>query len=236
MVFTLGKPGILWAFDRATGAHQWNAQLVASQNIYRSIDPATGAIVMNTEIIAKTVGGKQLVCPGMRGGKLFQTHAYSPKTKAVYSPVSNACTNFDIVPLDVSASGVRYDTIAHMDGSNGKVGRLVATSAETGKALWTHDQRAAIGSILTTAGDLVFAGDFHRYFRAFDAESGKVLWEIPLSAPVTGYPISYAADGRQYIAVGVGGDTSGQRNLNQLYPELKSPSGSNVLMVFTLGE
>jgi alcohol dehydrogenase (cytochrome c) len=60
------------------------------------------------------------------------------------------------------------------------------------------------------------------------------LWQTPLSAPVTGYPISYAANGQQYIAVAVGGGTPGQRNLTQLYPEVKSPVGSNVLMVFTL--
>ena len=89
---------------------------------------------------------------------------------------------------------------------------------------------------MTTAGGLVFAGDFYRYFRAFDAETGKVLWEIPLSAPVTGYPITYAVDGKQYVAVAVGGGTTGQRHLARLYPELKVPVGSNLLMVFALGE
>jgi len=53
-------------------------------------------------------------------------------------------------------------------------------------------------------GGLVFAGDFDCSFRAFDAQSGKVLWEIPLSGPVERYPISYAADDRQYVAVSSG--------------------------------
>ena len=90
--------------------------------------------------------------------------------------------------------------------------------------------------MLTTAGGLVFAGDFHRYFRAFDTESGKVLWEIPLNGPVEGYPISYAVDRHQYVAVSAGGGSVGQRHLSQLYPDVKTPTGSNVLMVFTLGE
>ena len=102
--------------------------------------------------------------------------------------------------------------------------------------LWTYDQRVPIGSVLTTAGGLVFAGDFNRYFRAFDAENGKVLWEIPLNGPVEGYPISYAVDGRQYVAVSAGGGSVGQRHLSQLYPEVKTPTGSNVLMVFAVGE
>ena len=119
------------------------------------------------------------------------------------------CSIFEVVPLEVSASGVRYSQIEHMEGSDGNVGRLAAVSGSTGEILWTYDQRAAMGSVLTTGGGLVFAGDFHRYFRAFDAESGEVLWEIPLSAPVTGYPMSYAVDGKQYVAVPVGGGSSG---------------------------
>jgi alcohol dehydrogenase (cytochrome c) len=235
MIFILGKPGVLWGFDRQTGAHVWNRQLVAQLDLYKSIDPKTGAIVMNEAIIPKKVGVAQLVCPGMRGGKLIQTHAYSPATQMLYSPVSNACSTFEVVPLEEEASGVRYK-IAPMEKAQGKVGRLSAISAATGEVKWTHDQRAAIGSVLTTAGGLVFVGDFHRYFRAHDADTGKVLWEVPLSAPVTGYPISYAVGGKQYVAVAVGGNTSGSRDLARLFPELKAPNGSNLLMVFALGE
>jgi alcohol dehydrogenase (cytochrome c) len=191
---------------------------------------------MNERIIPKAVGASQLVCPGMRGGKLFQTKAYNPRTNVLYSPVSNECTVFKVVPLDVNASGADYNQLEHMEGSGGKVGRLAAVSGSTGELLWTYDQRAALGSVLTTAGGLVFVGDLHRYFRALDADTGKPLWEIPLSGPVSGYPISYAAGGKQYVAVAVGGGTSGQRHLAELYPELKAPTGSNLLMVFALEE
>lgn len=235
-VYVLGKPGILWAFDRETGDYLWDRQLVPFQNLYREIDPNTGSIAMNEDIIPTQVGDTQMVCPGMRGGKLFQTKAYSPRTNAIYGPVSNTCSIFRVVPLTQEASGVDYSQIVHMEGSGGMVGRLVAVSASTGEVLWTHDQRAALGSVLTTGGGLVFAGDLHRYFRAFDAENGSELWEIPLSGPVTGYPISYSADGKQYIAVAVGGGTAGTRHMAQLYPELNLPVSSNVLLVFALGE
>ncbi len=235
VVYVMGKPGILWAFDRETGEHLWNRQLVVYQNLYKSIDPKTGAIILNEDIIPKTVGASQLVCPGMRGGKLFQSKAYNPRTNAIYSAVSHTCTMNKVVPVEANSFGLDYSLILHMEGAGGKVGRLAAVAASTGQVLWTYDQRAPIGSVLTTAGGLVFAGDFHRYFRAFDAETGKVLWEIPLSAPVTGYPISYAVDGKQYVAVAVGGSTTGQRHMASLYPELKGPVGSNILMVFEVG-
>ena len=236
VVYTLGKTGILWALDRETGEHLWNRQLVTHQNIFHHIDPETGAITMNEKIIPKKVGTSHLVCPGMRGGKLFQTDAYHPGTNMLYSPVSNNCVVFRILSQEVSLSGLDYGQIEHMEGAAGNVGRLTAVSASTGQLLWTYDQRAAIGSVLTTAGGLVFAGDFHRHFRAFDAQTGEVLWEVPLSGPVTGYPISYAVDGKQYVAVGAGEGTGGQRHIGRLYPELKAPEGSNILMVFALGE
>ena len=236
VVYVLGKPGILWALDRESGEYLWHRQLVTFQNLYEHIDPTTGEISMNEELIPTEIGDAPLVCPGMRGGKLFQTDAYNPMTNALYSPVSNSCAVFKVVPLDLIVSGVDYSQIEHVPGSNGQVGRLAAVSAATGEILWKYDQRAALGSVLTTAGGLVFVGDLHRYFRAIDAETGRVLWEIPLSAPVTGYPISYAVDGKQYIAVAVGGGNSGTRHLAELYPELKAPNGSNILMVFALGD
>jgi alcohol dehydrogenase (cytochrome c) len=235
MVFALGKPGILWGFDRESGQYVWHQQLVAEQNIYERIDRDTGAITMNEAIIPKAVGVKQLTCPGSRGGKLIQSHAYSPVTHALYNSVNNSCATFEIVPMEQRETGL-ISRIAPMEKAGGKVGRLTAVSATNGEVLWTYDQRVPVGSVLTTGGGLVFAGDFHRYFRAFDDKTGKVLWEVPLSGPVTGYPISYEAGGKQYVAVGVGGGTSGQRDLAQLYPEMVSPTGSNVLMVFALGD
>jgi len=234
VVYAMGKPGILWAFDRDNGDYLWHRQLVEFQNIYEHIDPVTGTIQINEGLIPENTGDVTLVCPGVRGGRLFQTNAYNPDTNAIYSVVSNECTNFKVIPLEVSSQGVDLSDIQHMQGTEGNVGRLSAVSASTGDVLWEHDQRAAMGSVLTTAGDLVFVGDLHRYFRAFDAKNGQVLWEMPLSAPVSGYPISYEVNGKQYIAVTVGGGSAGTRHLATLYPELKNPTGSTILMVFSL--
>ena len=78
----------------------------------------------------------------------------------------------------------------------------------------------------------MFGGDINGRFRAFDQETGEVLWEINLGSPVSGFPISYAVDGRQYVAVGTGvGGTSG--HFAGLTPELRPSSGNN-LFVFTL--
>jgi len=175
-----------------------------------------------------------MVCPGMRGGKLFQTNAYSPKTKVIYSPITNACSEFTVVPLDVNVSGLDYGGIHYMEGTNEQVGRLSAVSATTGNLLWNLDQRAALGSVMTTGGNLVFYGDLNRYFKAVHAETGEKLWEIGLGSPITGYPISYAVDGKQYVAVAIGGGSAGTRHFATMYPELNTQFGSSMLVVFAL--
>ena len=80
-------------------------------------------------------------------------------------------------------------------------------------------------SLVATGGGLVFGGDVNGRFRAFDDETGEVLWEINLGSAVTGFPISYAVDGRQYIAVGTGySGTSG--TFTALAPELRPAAGT----------
>jgi alcohol dehydrogenase (cytochrome c) len=68
------------------------------------------------------------------------------------------------------------------------------------------------GPLLATGGDLLFAGGTNdRKFRAFDARSGKVLWEYPASSGVTGIPTSFEVDGEQYVAVQSGWGVDAQR-------------------------
>ena len=80
--------------------------------------------------------------------------------------------------------------------------------------------------------DWVFGGDHNGRFRAFDHETGEILWEINLGSPITGFPVTYAAGGRQYVAVSTGTSlTSGM--FNRMTPELR-PSDGNTLFVFAL--
>ena len=75
----------------------------------------------------------------------------------------------------------------------------------------------------------MFAGDGAGRFRAFDQQTGEVLWEINLGSPITGFPVTYAVDGVQYVAV----STGELSRLNGFVRELR-PSAANVLFVFAL--
>ena len=85
-------------------------------------------------------------------------------------------------------------------------------------------------SLVTTGGGLVFGGDVNGRFRAFDQQTGDILWEVNLGSPVSGFPISYAVDGRQYVAV-----STGTGRFLDLTPELRPSSVPN-LFIFALPE
>ena len=78
----------------------------------------------------------------------------------------------------------------------------------------------------------MFGGDVNGRFRALDHETGDVLWEINLGSAVTGFPITYAVDGRQYVAVSTGSANSASAFLG-LTTELR-PSAGNNIFVFAL--
>ena len=111
-------------------------------------------------------------------------------------------------------------------------GTIEAISVETGRTLWRHEQRAVTTSLMTTASGLLFGGDANGRFRAYDQRSGEILWEVNLGSHVTGYPATFAVDGKQYIAVSTGGSLN-TLSLMRLAPELRSGT-TNQLYVFAL--
>ena len=237
-----GKTGVVYTLDRETGEFLWATPTI-SQNVITNIDGATGEVTENAEVTFTALGQEVLACPTWAGGKDWEAGAYSPLTNTMYMPLRNTCARMlatDNVRseraraltaggqggLEIYALAARHQITPGTD----QVGTIHAVSAETGRTQWLHEQRAGTMSLATTGGGLVFGGDANGRFRAFDQETGEVLWEINLGSPVVGYPISYAVDGRQYVAVntGAGGGVS-----VRLTPELRPSSGSN-LFVFAL--
>ena len=115
-----------------------------------------------------------------------------------------------------------------------KVGRLEAIHVETGETLWVNESEHGVLTVLATAGDLLFAGDSQRRFRAYDQNTGAVLWEKILGGPVTGTPISYAVNGEQYIAVSVGGGGGAINAWTFMAKDRTTRQGGNTLYVFKL--
>ena len=172
------------------------------------------------------------VCPTRYCGKDWEAGAYSPLTNTMSMPLRNMCqrllaTTSPDASHRIYAFAVRHEFAPGTD----QFRAVYAISAETGETTWLYEQRAATLSLVTTGGGLVFGGDAGGRFRAFDQETGEVLWEINLGSPVSGFPISYEVDGRQYIVIGTGGTIT--PSFLSLTPELR-PSNGNKLFVFAI--
>ena len=221
-----GKTGVVYTLDRETGEFLWATPTI-TQNVISHIDGATGAVTENAELVFSTVGQEVLTCPHASGGKDWEAGAYSPLTNTMYYPLRNVCARMMAEGKD-STSVYAIAWRPQIAPGTDQVGTVQAISAETGATTWTYEQRAATMSLVATGGGLVFGGDINGRFRALDHETGEVLWEINLGSSVSGYPITYAADGRQYVAV-----STGTARFNDLTPELR-PSQGNNLFVFAL--
>ena len=229
-----GKTGIIYTLDRETGEFLW-ARPTVKQTVVANIDGATGKVTVNPEMEYSAMGQSRFVCPSTSGGKLFQAGAYSPLTNAMYQPLQNTCM-VTTVTIDKPDPEALYGFTSKLQLTPGtdKLGTFEAVSVETGKTLWKYEQRAGTTSMVTTGGGLVFGGDAAGILRAFDQKDGKILWQTDLGSPITGYPVSYAVNGRQYIAVNTGFSLATLSYL-RLTPELK-PKNEYKLYVFALPE
>jgi alcohol dehydrogenase (cytochrome c) len=200
-----GKTGIVYTLDRATGEFLW-ARPTVMQNVVKNIDGATGKVEIDPERVFTHKGHTLMVCPGTNGGKNWPAGAYSPRTNAMYMPMQNMCMNATIQSGERDPRlvyGFSSEYIAAPGAEN--IGVVWGISAESGKTVFKHEQRVGVLSLAATGGGLVFGGDVAGNFHALDDTTGEVLWETNLGAPVSGYPISFAVDGKQYVAVTTGG-------------------------------
>ena len=237
------RNGYLWTLEREANAINFiDAQPYVDQNVFTAIDPQTGRPTYDQERKPGT-GKPATFCPSLWGGKDWPPEAYSPQTGYLYIPANeNLCST--MVGIEVEyRPGAGYtgatSQVFVTDGAD-HLGEIQAWDLSTGEKVWTHEfaESQNWGPILATGGGLIFTGGTHdRYFRAFDARTGELLWEQRTNSGVTGVPSSYSIDGVQYIAVqsGWGVDAQGmQRAVNtHLGRNIQVPQGG-VVWVFAL--
>ena len=240
-VFSMGKLAILWELDRASGAFT-SAVDLGYQNIL-DVDPDTGVVTYRDGMVSG-VGEELFFCPSTGGFKSLRAMAYHPDTTALYIPLNLNCETAAFGPVERrlgggGTGGVRGRLNHFHPDAPGQMGEFQALDIRTGETLWKHRRRAPYNTAaLTTAGGLVFVGDWERYVFAYDAASGEQLWQSRLTTMSNGYPITYAVDGKQYIAFSAGGPLGGSSWTsilpNDLLREMRNPRQGNALFVFAL--
>ncbi len=223
----VARNGYLWQLERTADKINFVAgQPFVRQNVFKSLDPKTGR--PDIDPARKPATGKTVeFCPGLWGGKDWPPVAYSPQTRLLYIPANeNLCS--ELTGGDVKyVPGERYVGVAKnvltMVAGADHFGELQAWDMDSGKRVWTTNLPTQNwGPVLATGGGLLFAGGTSDHkFRAFDAKSGKILWEFPTSSGITGVPSTFQVDGKQYVAVQSGWGVDGARmqsRLNLLFP------------------
>jgi alcohol dehydrogenase (cytochrome c) len=216
-----GRNGYLWFLERRADAISFiSAKPYVAQNVFTSIDPTTGRPQYD-EAHKPAVGHRVTFCPSLWGGKDWPPAAYSPRTGYLYIPANeNHCREME--GQEVEYRRGQQFTGASTDFSVAEgadhIGELQAWDMKTGELAWTQEFASPNwGPVLATAGGLVFAGGTSdRYFRAFDAASGRQLWQYRTNSGITGVPTSYEVDGVQYVAVQSGWGVDAQGMLGRI--------------------
>jgi len=237
-LFKMGKLGILWQLDRTNGKFI-HATDLGYQNILE-VGPETGKVTYQAGKIPQ-IGVELEMCPSTAGFKDWRAMAFSPQTNALYIPMALTCerATFGEVEKVLGKGGVgpvKRKDLKHPQ-SGGNLGEFLAMDIKTGKVLWRHRTPSPSNTAaLATAGGLAFGGDWDRHMYAYDAATGKILWQTRLLTSAQGFPITYLAKGKQYVAMpaGTGGGSWSSVIPAELAPEIRGPKSGNAVFVFAL--
>ena len=238
LVFSLGKYGILWKNDRVSGEFQAYKETVF-QNAFTDIDDETGLVTYREDIQNAKLNEWTSACPSSAGGKDWHSMTYHPPTGTMIAPLSQTCLENAAreVALVQGGGGLAASRkFFEMPGTDGNLGKIGAYNVDTMEEVWSYQQRASFHTgTMSTGGNLVFVGDLDRRFKAFDVTTGEIVWETRLGTSVQGHPVSFAVDGKQYIAVTAAlGGTSPRAVPGVILTEIKYPRSGNAVYVFSL--
>ncbi len=197
------RNGFAYTFDRTSGQ-----VLVANPYVFvnwaTGIDLATGK--PKEDPSKRTHEGVVVkdICPAAPGGKDQQPSAFSPMTQLFYVPTNNLCMDYEGLKVNfIEGTPFLGASVIMKPGPGGFRGELIAWDAATGTKKWGIQERFPVWTgVLATAGGVVFYGTLDRMFKAVDATTGKLLFQVQLESGSVGYAMTFlGADGKQRVAI-----------------------------------
>ncbi len=163
--------------------------------------------------------------PGANGGVEWSPMAINPGLRLTYAINLHQPMTYHVESTPYPEGKLWLGGAFKVIPSEEQWGNVTAVAYDTGKIRWkVKTAQPMIGGVLATAGGLVFTGEGNGLFKAYDAETGSVLWKFQAGAGVNAPPSSYTVDGKQYIVVAAGGNT-----------QLDYKRGNNII-AFTLAD
>ncbi|MCB2061031.1 MAG: PQQ-dependent dehydrogenase, methanol/ethanol family [Novosphingobium sp.] len=226
------KNGFLYVIDRESGKFI-SAGKIVKVTWAEKIDPETGRPVEAPNI--RFEKGDVVIWPNPIGAHNWHSQAFSPKTGLIYIPAMHNGVRYSSNRIEggVFVAGMWVGS-EMKDERDGK-GSLVAWDPVSQKEVWRvmHDT-IWNGGVMATAGNLVFQGDAYGKFAAYDSASGKEVWSFDAGLGIIGAPMSYAIDGKQYVAILVGWGGSASMGSDVANVGWKYGANTRRLLVFAL--
>jgi alcohol dehydrogenase (cytochrome c) len=202
LIAQANRNGFFYVIDRSSG------KLISASN-FAKVSWSTSRDASGRPVPDKSASpepGGNRVCPGAAGATNWMSPTYDPQTKLFYVTAREQCDIFSTGPQPYEAGHAYYGSAYFPnDETEPFWGALRAIDLESGKIKWEWKHPSPTWSgVLSTAGGLVFTGDAEGNFIALDAATGKALWHFQCGASVYSSPMSFAIDGKQYVAVAAG--------------------------------
>lgn len=231
------KGGMTWVVDRATGKYLNAYPHVDILNWHKGVDKNGRPI----DMLPVKMDGTTFVCPAIIGGRNYDHSAYSPRTRLWYNIGWEVCNLIKPQKQEIREGQGLFGGGVEIKPPPGiaPFGHIDAYDPLTGERKWRHrTPQYNLSSLLVTGSDLLFTGDILGNAFALDARTGDKLWSFNTGAGMSGSPISYAVNGRQYIAVPTGMGSLLGGGAAELWPEIagKLPQAASTLVVFALPE
>jgi alcohol dehydrogenase (cytochrome c) len=199
------RNGFVYVLDRTNGKFLSAVRFVEKLNWAKGID-AQGRPI-RTGVQPSAEGTR--ICPGFTGATNWYAPSYSELTHLFYFKALEDCGTFFRKPQEFAEGQTYYSTGVKHDPAENPQKLLLAYDFNTETFAWKYPQVTtgySNGGTMTTAGGVVFFADDAHSFEAVDAQTGKPLWHFNTGQTISASPMSYAINGKQYVAIAAGSD------------------------------